>query len=321
MITVNNPSSAVSGASTQVQFNDGGVLGATSGLTFAKATNALSVTGSVIVPVLAAASTGNVNLILSPTGSGAIQTQVVDNTATGGNARGTYSVDLQRVRTLATQVASGSYSFASGSSNTASSQYSFAFGSGNTASGQYSFAFGASITASGYCSFAAGQENTASGFYSSAFGVYALARLTSQFALSCQVFNALGKCQYNIFPLGASTTDATPKTLTADGSNGITLQNNSAMRFNIMVIANVTGGGNTSGWEIKGVIKRGANAASTALVGLVTTTLIAQDVGASGWAIAATANTTTGGLTITATGQASTTIRWTATVDCAEVAF
>lgn len=51
------------------------------------------------------------------------------------------------------------------------------------------------------------------------------------------------------------------------------------MQFNIRVIANVTGGGNTSGWELKGVIKRGANAASTALVRSVTTTLIAQDAG------------------------------------------
>lgn len=302
------PTAIPSGTNTQVQFNDGGAFGADAGLTYNKTTDALSVTGSVIVPIVAAASSGNVNLILSPIGTGAIQLQVADNTATGGNARGQYSVDLQTVRVAATQVVSGSYSFAAGANNTVSAGSAVAIGTGNSVSGNGAFA--------------AGVENTASGAQSTALGGRALARINQQVAMGARIFDpGVGKSQYNIFIAGATTTNATPTVLTSLDAAQITLQNNSAMRFNILVIANVTGGGNTSGWELKGVIKRGANAASTALVGTVTTTLVGQNAGASGWAIAATANTSTGGLTITATGQAGTTIRWVATVECAEVAF
>ena len=320
MITVNNPDRA-SGTNTQVQFNDSGAFGGDSGLTYNKTTDALSVTGSVIVPIVAAASSGNVNLILAPIGTGAIQSQVVDNTATGGNARGQFAVDFQRTRTAANQVASGNYSFAAGQNNIASGNYSFAAGQDGIASGNYSFAVGAFNSATAVASFAIGQANTASATRAIALGDRSVARHSCQFALGAGVFGAAnGKAQYNIIPLGVATTDATPTALVGLADT-ITLQNNSAMRFNILVIATVTGGGNTSGWNLTGVIKRGANAASTALVGTVTTTLVGQDAGASGWAIAATANTTTGGLTITATGQAGTTIRWVAIVECAEVAF
>ena len=297
----------VAGTNTQIQFNDSGAFGADAGLTYNKTTDALSVTGSVIVPIVAAASSGNVNLILAPIGTGAIQSQVVDNTATGGNARGQFAVDFQRTRGAANQVASGNYSFAAGQDNIASGNYSFAVGAFNSATAGSSFALG--------------QANAATGTRAIALGDRSLARLSCQFALGAGFFGAAtGKAQYNIIPVGVATTDATPTAL-AGLADTITLQSNSAMRFNILVIATVTGGGNTSGWDLRGVIKRGANAASTALVGTVTTTLVGQDAGASGWAVAATANTTTGGLTITATGQAGTTIRWVATVECAEVAF
>lgn len=301
------PTAIPSGTNTQVQFNDGGAFGGDAGLTYNKTTDALSVTGSVIVPIVAAASSGNVNLILAPNGTGAIQSQITDNTATGGNARGQYAVDLQRVRNAASNVASGNYSFITGQNNATNAENSCAIGSSNTASGFASFALGTSNFTTANDCFALGNG--------------AFARLQSQFALGARFFSAAQKSQYNIFLVGGSTTDATPTVLTTQGAAQITLQNNSAMRFNILVIANVTGGGNTSGWDLRGVIKRGANAASTALVGTVTTTLVGQNAGASGWAIAATANTSTGGLTITATGQAGTTIRWVATVECAEVAF
>ena len=315
------PTAIPSGTNTQVQFNDGGAFGGDAGLTYDKTTDALSVTGSVIVPIVAAASSGDVNLILAPIGTGAIQSQIADNTATGGNARGQYAVDLQRARTAATMVASGNYSFVVGQNNRASGIHSFAAGQFNTASGNWSVAFGAASSATAGAAFAAGAESSASGSQSTALGSRALARISHQVAMGARIFDS-GRSQYNIFIAGATTTNATPTVLIVSQDTAqITLQNNSALRFNILVIANVTGGGNTSGWELKGVIKRGANAASTALVGTVTTTLVGQDAGASGWAIAATANTSTGGLTITATGQAGTTIRWVATVECAEVAF
>jgi hypothetical protein len=126
--------------------------------------------------------------------------------------------------------------------------------------------------------------------------------------------------------LGTQTTDATATVLRSNTSaasttNQVILPNNSAYAFKGTVIANVTGGGNTKAWEIDGAIKRGANAASTALVGTPTVTSNYADAGASTWAITATADTTNGGLKITFTGQASTTIRVVAKLETTEVTF
>ena len=135
-----------------------------------------------------------------------------------------------------------------------------------------------------------------------------------------------GFSQAALLILGTQTTDATATALRSDASaagttNQVILPNNSAYLFKATVISGVTGGGNTSGWKLEGVIKRGANAASTTIVGSVTTTLLAQDAGASGWAIAATADTTNGGLRITFTGQASTTIRTVCKVETTEMTY
>ncbi|MBL7973935.1 MAG: hypothetical protein JNJ85_03420, partial [Candidatus Kapabacteria bacterium] len=66
-------------------------------------------------------STANISLVLSPKGTGALLTNKPDGTASGGNARGSYAVDLQLSRTVATQVASGyGSSIGSGINNTVS---------------------------------------------------------------------------------------------------------------------------------------------------------------------------------------------------------
>jgi len=56
----------------------------------------------------------NAGIVLKPNGTGAIMATVPDGTATGGNARGIYSVDLQMYRTAADQVAFGTYGFIGG---------------------------------------------------------------------------------------------------------------------------------------------------------------------------------------------------------------
>lgn len=83
----------------------------------------------------------NSSLVLTPKGTGAfIVGPKPDGTASvGGNARGSRAVDLQLTRGIATQVASGTGSFAAGSSCTASGIESVAIGSANTAGGNYSF--------------------------------------------------------------------------------------------------------------------------------------------------------------------------------------
>lgn len=306
-------------------------------------------------------------------GNGGFALQVPDNTVMGGNPRGLGAVDLQMVRTAATQVASGTQSFVAGSGNTASGSWSFAMGESNTANTTYAVAMGGFNDASGSFAIAIGQSNSASGARSVAMGQSNNA--TSGTAVAMGNSNtasgdhavAIGRSHtansensgifagrsgttrsiigYTVFPasnvpistasgaqqtarlvMGRQTTDATPTVLTSNTSaagttNQVILSNNSACFFKGQVIANVTGAGDTKGWVIEGVIKRGANAASTALVGTVTVTSSYADAGASTWAVAVTADTTNGGIKVEVTGQAATTIRWVCSIDTTEVTF
>jgi len=145
-------------------------------------------------------------------------------------------------------------------------------------------------------------------------------------ASSSPISSAQGVQQLATILLGRQTTDATATRLASDQSaagttNQVILPNNSAYAFQGTCIANVTAGGTTSGWKFEGVIKRGANAASTVLVAAVTPTVIAQDVGAVTWVLAITADTTNGGIAVTVTGAAATTIRWVAKIETTEVTF
>jgi len=119
------------------------------------------------------------------------------------------------------------------------------------------------------------------------------------------------------------TTDATATELLLGGtaSQRCVLLNNSAFMFSMQIIAAVTAGGDTASWTIVGAIKRGANAAATALVGVPAVVSTGQDAGAAAWAVAVTADTTNGALKFTVTGAAATTIRWNATATLSEARF
>lgn len=145
-------------------------------------------------------------------------------------------------------------------------------------------------------------------------------------ASNSPITGAAGVTQSALLVLGAQTTNATATVLRSNTSaatttNQVILPNNSAYVFQGTCIANVTGGSTTSGWKYEGVIKRGANAASTTLVAAVTPTVIAQDVAAATWVLAITADTTNGGIAVTVTGAAATTIRWVSTIETTEVTF
>jgi hypothetical protein len=145
-------------------------------------------------------------------------------------------------------------------------------------------------------------------------------------ACNSPIAGSAGVSQAALLILGRQTTDATPTVLTSDANaagttNQVILPNNSAYYFKVRVISGVTGAGNTKTWTLEGAIKRGANAASTAIVGTVTTTIVAADAGASTWTVTATADTSNGGLAITVTGQAATTIRWVARAESTEMTF
>ena len=145
-------------------------------------------------------------------------------------------------------------------------------------------------------------------------------------ACSAPIAGVLGVSQGGILVLGRQTTDATATVLTSDASpaatnNQIVLPNNAAYHFKASIISTVTGGGDTAAWTIEGVVKRGSDAGTAALVGTPSVNLVARDTGAATWTIAVTADTTNGGISFTFTGQTDTTIRTVCKVETTEVTY
>jgi hypothetical protein len=220
---------------------------------------------------------------------------------------------------------------AGGTTNTASNSYSSVLGGNSNTAGNYGSVAvgGVANNASGYgASCLGGYLNTASGTYSTVLGWIGSGRaLTGYTAFSSSaITQSSGVSQTGILTIGTQTTNATATVLTSDAgaagtTNQVILPNNSAYYFKASIISGVTGGGNSKSWTIEGLIKRGAGVGTTSLVGTPVVNTIAQDTGASTWAIAATADTTNGGLTITFTGQASTTIRTVCKVETTEMTY
>lgn len=235
-------------------------------------------------------------------------------------------------------VASGDWSVvAGGTKNTASGIGSFIGGGGtnggsvfpNTASGIGSVVVGGfSNTASGFgASILGGNSGNANASYSAVLsGLGATNRgIDGAVNFNASIASVAGDAQCGIYTLRKSTTDATASVLTCNGNaagttNQVILPNNSAYAFRGEIVSGVTGGGNSKSWTIEGLIKRGANAASTTLVGSTVTSMYA-DAGAVTWTIALSADTTNGGLAVTFTGQAATTIRTVCRINTVEMTY
>jgi hypothetical protein len=195
------------------------------------------------------------------------------------------------------------------------------------------------ITTGSYATISGGDANTAgtqgtvtggvSNFsfsYSRAGGFYATSnnRYGSDVFASGSFSTTRGTAQATNNILRIQTANATPTRLTADGgaagaANSLNLADNSSLFIKGQVVARNTATGDTKVWTFEGAIKRGANAAATALVAAITPTAGATDSGAAAWALAVAADTTNGGLSVTATGAAATTIRWVCRIDTTEV--
>ena len=319
-----------------------------------------SATQSNAALVATSGDTNTYIVLTSKGTGGIIAGPAPDGTATGGNARGTYAADLQISRTANTQVASGANSgLIGGFNNTAKDQSSVVIGGkNNTAgnlSGQGQVALGGEgnnitgseatgggyfITVSGGQSFGYGYQLSVSGSYSAGFGVnntvsgansfvygsnaHTQGRL-SYFAGAGGNFSVNGDAQHGITVLRVATTATSAFTLTADGgtagaANIVNLVNNSAMRLTIDIVGRDTTNGNTGGWKLEAIMKRGANAAATALVGTVTSTVVALDAGwASQTTPTLTADTTNGGLNLSVTPITTNSCHWVARVLAVEV--
>lgn len=268
-------------------------------------------------------------LALNPGSTGYITATVPDSAAAGGNARGTNAVDMQNKRAAAAQVASGTESvIGGGSNNTASNtNATIAGGTANTASSTNTTVGGGTTnTASANgATVPGGNTNTANGSYSVATGSNSIARSQhGRIVHAAGAFASSGDAQIGTSILRMSTTDATATPISANGSapsatTVVAMPNNSAYAFAGEVVARNTSTGDTAMWTVVGLIKRGANAAATAFVGSPTVTRVFNDASAA-WTVAATADTTNGGLTLTVTGEAAKTIRWVANIRTTEVA-
>jgi hypothetical protein len=137
-------------------------------------------------------------------------------------------------------------------------------------------------------------------------------------------FTTNGDAQYGLFVLRRATTDATATVLTSDNAaaaatNQVILPNNSAYAFTGIVVARqqAAGGTASAAWRVEGLIRREGSAGTTTLVASTVTAIS----NVPGWTLALSANTTNGGLAVTATGAAATNIRWVATIQTSEVTY
>ena len=329
-----NQALTISNAGTgQLAWSDIALTGITTSLNTASPNNTLNASR-----IIASGGSTNQDLVLSPKGTGAILAHLPDSTSTGGNKRGTYSVDLQMARSAAAQVASGSYSFVAGQANTASATGAVAIGYGNTAStggygvaigygnivtGSTAVAIGSDTLATGSISVALGYQATASGDFSFCVG---LGGGTTAAAQSWNISNGgvtdvrhqgvvgcAGYGQSNIYTLEQITTNDTPATMHPNGTAGteyLTIRSNKVYAFTALIAGrNLTDGGGC-GYEFKGLIENAGGA--VALIGTVAKTVIAETT--AGYDCDITADDTNNCLVITVTGLASKEVRWAATV-------
>jgi plastocyanin len=146
----------------------------TSGITRISSSTASPNASTPVATLEAVGASTDYDIAIVPKGNGAIVANIPDGTSVGGNKRGTYAVDFQLSRSVATHVASGENSFiGNGHRNTASGNYSAVLnGSVNTSSATHAAISGGNYnTASGDYSFiGGGQSNSANGSLSSIVG-------------------------------------------------------------------------------------------------------------------------------------------------------
>ena len=132
-------------------------------------------------------------------------------------------------------------------------------------------------------------------------------------------FSAAGDAQSGTYVLRNTTSNNTPTELFMDGASvDYVVPANSVVTFEITVAAintAVTGAG--AGFKFQGVVYRGATAATTALIGQVSKTIIGRTPNSLDANVSV--NTTTGAIQVFGTGVSSTTYHWVATLRTTEV--
>lgn len=275
---------------------------------------------------------------VTATGSGAM--------ALGGSyAAGVDSFAAARTNNTSSYGAIGTNSIAMGYNAKSPGNYGVAIGfvananQQSTSLGPNSTAGGTSgirSTAIGYQVYAGGNHTTVIGSgsstmtelggdvaHSSAVGYSAKSIRSGQISFGNGYVDNAQDSQYSITTLRCKTTNNTQTVMTTDNStatalNQINLRSRVAMSFKGMVVARESAGSGTdcAAFEISGLIRQEASGASTTVLVNSAITVIDNQ---PNWGLALSADTTLGGLKVQITGASSTTIKWVAPIECAEV--
>ena len=292
---------------------------ATNLITFTNTTTVGSITGTL--PTTATGYTyllnnsNFVNPFLYASNTGGLYL-VFPNDKIVSNNKGVGAIDLQGNRTNATQVASGQYSaLLGGSTNTASSSSSGVFcGSGNKAANTNAVVMGgnSNIASGANSAVFCGNTSIATANYSKAFGAFAIADLFGQtvFTSTSNGLNGDAQSSY-LTSLTVTANTSVPKELTLDGSSSYyIIANNSTQYFQIPVTARGVLGTNnakSAAWKFEGLI---VNNGGVLTLTLLPTTVLLKDVAAWDCTLSIVSNR----LAITVTGDATSTIKWFASI-------
>jgi hypothetical protein len=240
-------------------------------------------------------SNTNVPLVIAPGGAGYIAAALSDGTASNGNQRGQYAVDLSQSRSANTQVASGAYAIVPG-------------GAGNTAGGSYSLAAGQGSTATGQGSVALGQFANDGGAYGKLVFSANAATVGNQFGLST---------------LFVSSVNAATR-MTSDGAaagiaNSVPIRSNHVIAGTLTVAARNVANGDGASWSIPVLFKNSAGTVSVSSPGTAGIAPTVADSTLSTASIAIAADNINKGLAVTITPPASVTVNASAVLLAAEM--
>ena len=222
---------------------------------------------------------GNVDIVLDTLGTGALMRDIPDGSVEGGDCRGEYAVDLQELRGLPSQVASGNQSTISGgSSNTAAGVFStVSGGTRNNSLGIASTVGGGSNNAAiaDYTTVSGGQNNFATETHATIGGGIANIAIGPESVIGGGGSNAaLGP---NTTVSGGSNNTASGTSTTVSGgstnvaSNGFSAVGGGSNNLASGIFSTVTGGNNNSATatysSVSGGISNQASGLASATLG------------------------------------------------------
>ena len=176
-------------------------------------------------------------------------------------------------------------------------------------------------TVTGVNAVSIGTGNTTSGNVSMVTGSGASTAIYGAEVRANGSFSTAGDAQAGKYILRASTTNATQTEVFLDGATQrLVMPNSTGWTYKARIVAQGDAASAAhGGWEISGVIARAANAASTALVGSRSKTVLTRPSGS--WDAEVFADTTNGALTFKVTGVGATNVRWVVTVETSEATY